>query len=174
MVQAANSGPLITIQIGGPEYMRDTLNTIKDWGRRSNLDCAIFRGKSALSQMLELPIRASYSAIIKMIGCDSRSAYERGLQTNWLDLDKRWSITLHDKVLVRGRCNLDRLETTIDIALSEMEYNAAVELEETVKRYEQADRYGSLLEINCNRVEKFTSGEIWGRQRKGKGAGKGS
>ena len=69
-------------------------------------------------------------------------------------------------MLVRGKCNLDRLETIVDVSLAELQYESAVELEQAIKQYEATDRYGSLLEISCNRVEKFAEGETWGRTRR--------
>ena len=116
--------------------------------------------------MLELPIRACYNGIVKMLGGDSRSAKDKGLETNWMDFEKRWSITLQGKMLVRGRCNMERLEAEIHVSLAELQYEAAVELEQSIKQYEKTDRYGSLLEIICSKAERFADGEIWGRTRR--------
>ena len=68
------------------------------------------KGRSALTQMLEPPICASFGAIVRMVGADNKAAKETGLGTNWMDSDRRWSITLHGRMLVRGKANLEALE----------------------------------------------------------------
>ena len=57
-------------------------------------------------QMLELPIRSSFAAMLKILSCDARAAKEKGLETHWLDLDKRWSLSMGGQMLIRGRSNL--------------------------------------------------------------------
>ena len=176
LAAATNSGPSVTLQVAGPEFMREALNIVKEWARKEAVEAAVFRGKNALTQMLELPIRASYSCLVKMTGeGDARRAKEAGLTTNWLDQDRKWFIVMGQNILVRGKFDFEKLEAIVDINMAEVDLAGAKQIKDTIRQYEQTDRFGSLFEIGISNVDKFAAGGgIWGRSRKGKGAGKGS
>ena len=68
-------------------------------------------------------------------------------------------------MLVRGKADLDALESEVHISLAKFEYDAAVEPEQAMKAYDKADRFGSVLEVTYSRTEDFV-GEVWGRRRR--------
>jgi len=174
LISAANNGPLITVKVAGPDFIRPGLDLVKEWSNRENLQAAIFRGKSTITQMMELPIRASFSALVQIAGGGNvQVAREAGLVTNWPDNEKKWSICLADKVLVRGLSDLDTLQTNVDINQDAMDEAAVKQLKQGIRQFEQADRFGSLLEINICSITKFGGGSNWGKVRKGGGKGKG-
>jgi len=174
LVSAANIGPLVTVKVAGPEFIREALDSIKEWARKEAVEAAIFRGKNALTQMMELPIRSSHNALVKLIGDgDSRRAKEAGLATNWPDFDRKWSISMGEKVLVRGKFDLEKLEASVDINMTEANAAQAKQIKDTIRHFEGTDRFGSLFEICISNVDKFGHGSNWGRVKKGKGAGKG-
>jgi hypothetical protein len=165
LVQTTNNGPLITVQVTGPRQVRDSVNVVKEWGRKQGIDCAIFSGKSTLTQILELPIRSSFAAVVNYMGGDNRAAREKGLETNWMDHDRKWSISLNGDMLIRGKADLNNLEAEVHINLYRFAYLEALEIEQAMKSFDKADRFGSLLEISYSRAESFT-GDIWGRRRR--------
>ena len=156
---------MICVQVSGPEYIRDGVSAIKEWQRKSNTDAAVFEGKSTLTQMLELPIRSAYRAMLRMMSADSRSARDKGLATNWLDQEKRWSISRNGTSIIRGKADMQNLEAEVHISLEHFEYTAAEQIIKAMKDFERNDRFGSLLECSYSNVERF-QGDSWGRQRK--------
>ncbi len=95
LVSSSNNRPMICIQVAGPESIRDGVSAVKQWQQRAGIDATVFKGKATLTQMLELPIRSAYQAILAMMKVDSRAAREKGLSTKWLDQERRWSIALN-------------------------------------------------------------------------------
>lgn len=174
LVSSANVGPLVTVKVAGPDFVRQALDLIKDWAKREAVEAAIFRGKNSLTQMMELPIRASFNALVKISGGgNTQVAREAGLTTNWPDLEKKWSISMGANVLVRGLVDLDNLQANVDINLDGMDEAAAKQVKDSIRHYESTDRFGSLFEVHIKNIPKFGGGSNWGRVRKGGGKGKG-
>ena len=67
LVSSANVGPLVTVKVAGPDFVRQALDLIKDWAKREAVEAAIFRGKNSLTQMMELPICASFNALVVLL-----------------------------------------------------------------------------------------------------------
>ena len=172
MVAISNNGPMLQITVAGPEHVRDAMQKVKDWEKRSGIEAAVFKGKTVLSQMLELPIRASFNAMLGIMKLDNRAAREAGLSTAWLDYDKKWSIVHSDRQIIRGVCSLDTLTSEVHINMEAFQESGANELVEGIKQFAARDRFGSLLELSFMRVDKF-NGEAYGRQPRPKGGGKG-
>lgn len=172
MVAVSNNGPMLHITITGPEQVRDSMTAIKEWQRRSGIEAAVFKGKSVVTQMLELPIRAAYNTMLSVMGLDSNAAREAGLNTCWLDYEKKWSITHADKAIIRGKCNVADLESEVHINMEDFDEAAAAEVISKMKNFAAADRFGPLFELSFSRLEKFGL-EQYGRQPRpgGKGGG---
>jgi hypothetical protein len=176
LVAVTNNGPMLNVLVSGPEQVRQSMDIVKEWQRKANVDCAVFKGKSTITQMIELPVRAAYNAMLAMLGLDSRSAREAGLSTCWLDHEKKWSITHEGSAVIRGRCNLDYLESEVHINMEKFEESGAKQLTTSMKNFAASDRFGPLFELSFSKVEKFNSTDQYGRQPRagGKGKGKGN
>ena len=103
--------------------------------------------------------------MLSMMQIDSRAAKEKGLNTSWLDNERRWSISLNGQVLIRGKTDLAQLEAEVHVNLEHFEATGAEEVFRSMKEFEKRDRFGALCEITYSKVEKFI-GEQWGRQRR--------
>ena len=154
---------MLSIQAMGPNSIRDAVNTIKQWQKRAGVDAAVFKGKWTLTQMLELPVRAAYQAMVAMMQIDSKAAREHGLNTCWMDNDRKWSISLNGKALIRGKTDLAELEAQVHINLEHFEAEGADQIVRSMEEFEGRDRVGALCEIQYNQIEKFM-GDPWGRQ----------
>jgi hypothetical protein len=175
LVSVTNNGPMLSVMVAGPEHVRDSINTLREWQRKAGIEAAIFRGKSTLTQMMELPIRAAYQAMISILKIDSRAARDHGLNTNWLDAEKKWAITHNGSPIIRGKCNISELESEVHLSMEHLEESGATDIIAKMKSFEASDRFGALFEMSYSRVERFAGGEPWGRQpRGGGGKGKGS
>ena len=161
-VCCSNNGPMIAIQIVGPEFVREAVSTVKKWQQTEKIDAAVFKGKSTLTQMLELPVRGAYAAVLEILKTDNAGAKQQGLHTNWLDYERKWSIGLGDKSLLRGRVDLAELQTEIHINLDHFEKDGADKVTASIRAFEQRDRFGSLCEITFMQVSEF-KGTNWGR-----------
>ena len=162
---------MLNVLVAGPEHVRDSISTLRDWQKKSSIEAAIFKGKSKLTQIMELPIRAAYQAMISVLRIDARAARETGLNTNWLDAEKRWAITMNGAAIIRGRTNISELESEVNISMEHFEDGGAKEIIEKMKTFEATDRFGALCEISYARVERFAGGEQWGRQPRSGGKG---
>ena len=129
-----------------------------------------------MTQMMELPIRAAHAAMLSILKVDARAARESGLNTNWLDFDKKWAMTYNGTAVIRGKCNIAYLEAEIHISMEHFEEGAADDIISQMKSFEKSDKCGALFELTFARVERFSVGEQWGRQPRagGKAGGKGS
>jgi hypothetical protein len=113
--------------------------------------------------MLELPVRAAYAAMVEVMKIDSRAAREHGLNTCWMDNERKWSISLNGKALIRGKTDLAELKAQVHINLEHFETDGADQIVSSMKQFEGRDRFGALCEVQYSQVEKFM-GEAWGRQ----------
>ena len=165
LVAVSNNGPMLSILVVGPDSIRDAISTIKRRQKRAGIEAAVFKGKSTLTQIVELPIRAAHQAMLAMLKIESRAAREAGLNTSWLDNGRRWSISLNGAPLIRGKTDVAQLETEVHISLEHFELAGAEEVFNSMKEFEKKDRFGSLCEISYSKVEKFL-GDHWGRQAK--------
>jgi hypothetical protein len=94
---------------------------------------------------------------------DSASARQQGLHTCWMDHEKKWSIALNDKSLLRGKVDLAELQTEVHVNLEHFEAAGADQLIASMKAFESRDRFGSLCEVTYMQVTEFR-GLAWGRQ----------
>jgi len=172
LVSISNNGPMLQIVVVGPEHIRDSMEKVKTWERRSGIDAAVFKGKSVLSQMLELPIRAAFNAMLSILKLDPKAAREGGLSTSWMDFEKKWAICHVDKQIIRGKCDVDTLTSEVHINMEAFDQAGAAKLIEEMKAFTSRDRFGSLLELTYMKIEQF-NGEAYGRQARQKGGGKG-
>ena len=111
--------------------------------------------------------------MLTIMNLDSRSAREAGLNTAWLDYEKKWGILHADRLIIRGICSLDELQSDIHINMDAFQDSGADELIGLMKDFAKRDRFGPLLEFSFAKVDKFGA-EVYGRQpRQGGGKGKG-
>ena len=172
LVSISNNGPMLQIVVAGPEHIRDSMEKVKTWERRSGIEAAVFKGKSVLSQMLELPIRAAFNGMLSILKLDPKAAREGGLSTSWMDFEKKWAICHSEKQIIRGKCDVDTLTSEVHINMESFDHDGAAKLIQEMKAFTARDRFGSLLELSYMKIEKF-NGEAYGRQARQKGAGKG-
>ena len=154
---------MLSIQIVGPEFVREAIGTVKKWQQQEKIEAAVFKGKTTLTQMLEMPIRAAYAAVLEVLKTDNAGAKQQGLHTNWLDHEKKWSIGLGDKSLLRGKVDLTELQSEIHVNLDHFESDGADKVIASIRAFEQRDRFGSLCELAFHQVAEF-KGMNWGRQ----------
>ena len=178
LVSVANNGPMLSIKVVAPEKVREAMNVIHGWQRDERVDVAVFRGKTALTQMMELPIRGAHRAMLNQMGMDARQAKEAGLTTCWMDQEKRWSICLHDVCHIRGQMNMQTLEAEVQITLEHFTEQGYEKVVADMKAFEAGDRSGCLFEQSFSKQEQFAKSgpnvHVWGRQSKGGKGGKGS
>lgn len=62
--------------------------------------------------------------MLKLMGCDTRAANEKGLETCWPDNQQHWSITLNGDMLIRGRMKAEVLKQEIHISMKHFEKDA--------------------------------------------------
>jgi hypothetical protein len=162
-VCCTNNGPMLSIQIVGPEFVREAVSTVKKWQQQTKVEAAVFKGKTTLTQMLEMPVRAAYAAVLEIMKTDSAGARQQGLHTCWMDHEKKWSIGLGEKSLLRGKVGLAELQTEIHVNLEHFEETGADKVIASIKPFEQRDRFGFLCELTFLQVGEF-KGMHWGRQ----------
>ena len=63
--------------------------------------------------MLELLVRAAFSALVKVRSMDSKAARDNGIDTAWLDQEKRLAITINPEAAIRGKCRIDELNAEV-------------------------------------------------------------
>jgi len=176
LVSVSNNGPMLAVKVVTPEKVRDAMNLVHKWQQDEKLDAAVFRGKTSLTQMVELPIRGAHKAMLQQMNMDPRQGKEAGLSTCWMDQSKKWSICIHDVCYIRGCMNMDSLECEVQISLEHFTTEAAEKVKRDMKTFESGDRGGSIFEQSFKTLDCFTRtgpGVFpWGRQSKG-GGGKG-
>ena len=172
MLSISNNGPMLQVALAGPEFIREAMQKIKDWERRSGIEAAIFKGKTVLTQMMELPIRVAFNSMLTIMQLDSRAAREAGLNTAWLDHEKKWGIIHGDKLIIRGVCSLEELQSEVHVNMDAFKDDGAKELIGLMKQFSSRDRFGPLLELSFSQVDKFGP-EVYGRQPRQGGGGKG-
>jgi hypothetical protein len=64
-------------------------------------------GAGVTSHRLELPMRAGFPAILKVFETDPKGAQEKGVNTGWLDSNRRWSKTSNGAAVIRGRSKIN-------------------------------------------------------------------
>ena len=143
--------------------VRDAVNMVKQWQNKAGIQAAVFKGKSALTQMLELPVRAAFAAMLELMKIDNRVAREQGLSTFWMDNERKWSIALNGKPLIRGKTDLGELEAQVHINLEHFQPDGADQIVKSMRQFEGRDRFGALAEMVFSQVEQF-KGDAWGRQ----------
>jgi hypothetical protein len=176
LVSVANNGPMLSIKVVAPEKVREAMNIVHNWQKDERIDVAVFRGKTSLTQMVELPIRGAHKAMLIQMNSDPRQAKEAGLSTCWMDQDKRWSICLNDVCYIRGHMKMESLEMEIQISLELFDEKSADKVVKDMKAFEAGDRNGCVFEQTFVKLDQFQGGgKGWGRQSKGGGkGGKGS
>ena len=70
-------------------------------------------------------------------------------------MEKKWSVQVNDKVVVRGKISLYHLEQEVHFNEAELELEACAQMHRAIGKAESEDRYGSLTKLKFSRVQKF-------------------
>jgi hypothetical protein len=175
IVSVANNGPMVSVKVVAPEKIREAMTILHNWQRSENLEVAVFRGKTSLTQMLELPIRGAHRAMLNQMNMDARGAKEAGLSTCWMDQDKRWSICFNGIPHIRGQMSVETLDAEIFVSLEFFIEQGAEQVVADIKKFEADDRNGCIFEQSFKKLDLFSKSgpnvHNWGRQSKGGGKG---
>ena len=81
---------MLSITVVGPGFVREAVSTVRKWQQQEKIEAAVFKGKTTLTQMLEMPVRGAHAAVLELLKTDNAGGKQQGLHTNWLDHEKKW------------------------------------------------------------------------------------
>lgn len=159
-----SAGPIWVIKTKLQDSTAAVIDIVEDFcNNKLQNQCSVFKSKTALGTMKGGVIKLSYSSLLAIAGMSVERSMSIGIKTQWPDTEGCWSMIRVNRLLVRGRLNVQKLAAMVQVSNEQREGRSQLSSDKHCEANRSA-RDKSLLMLECNTGASLNPNEVWAKR----------